>query len=169
MLIIEDGSIVANADSYVTRADYITYAASFGITIADAEAADIELRKAAQFIDSHESQFMGYKVNRDQTMAFPRYDVVVDNWWWTHQEIPRNLILCQMAYALDVNAGIDLWNRPVNPNLIAKRKKVEGAVEVEYAVDQKTGQKMSRASTADALLKSLMKKSGLTSMSLVRA
>lgn len=157
---VETGAIVTGADSYVSRADYITYAATLGVTIASAAAADIELVKAAQYIDQHEANLKGTKYTRGQPMAFPRDGVTIDGWYWTATEIPRQVILCQMAFALDVNAGRDLWNRGANPGLVATNKTVVGAVSVSYAVNP-NAQKLSRNSTADALLASLLKNSGL--------
>lgn len=167
-LVIEDGTIVANSDSYATRAEYIAHALSLGVTIADDDAADVQLRKAAEFIDSHEANLKGYRVERDQSMAFPRHDVVIDDWYWSSTEIPRQVLLCQMALALDINAGVDLYNKPVNPNTTVKRERVEGAVEVEYAVGEMTGQKLSRSSRSDALLNSLLNRSGLVGLRMVR-
>jgi hypothetical protein len=37
-LVVETGAQVANSNSYVTRAEYIAYAASIGVTITDAVA-----------------------------------------------------------------------------------------------------------------------------------
>lgn len=165
-LIIEDGSQVTSSDSYVSRADYIAYALTVGVTIADTDAADVQLVKAAEFIDRHEDNLKGYLVDRDQSMAFPRYDLYIDGWTWTETEIPRQVILCQMKFALDINAGIDLYNTPQNPNLITSKERVEGAISVEYAVGENTGQKLSRSSTGDALLFSLLNNNGLQ---LVRA
>jgi len=167
-LIIEDGSIVANADSYVTRDDYITYAATLGITVADADGADVELRKAAEYIGWHEDNLKGAKVERDQSMAHPRTDLTIEGWYWTSDEIARQVILCQMAFALDINAGEDLWNRSLNPNPAVKKERVEGAVSVEYAVDD-SGRKLSKSSKGDALLASLLRRNGLVSIPMVRA
>lgn len=163
---VEDGTIVTGADSYVSRADYIAYAATVGVTITDDATADVQLVKAAEYIDRHEDNLKGYLVTRDQPMAFPRYDLYIDGWTWTHEEIPRQVTLAQMIFALDINAGIDLYNRPQNPNLFTKKEKVDGAVEVEYAVSENTGQKLSKTSTGDALLNSLLRTNGLM---LVRA
>lgn len=168
-IIVETGSQVANANSYVSRADYITYAAGFGVTITSDAAADIELVKAAQFIDQHEANLKGNRVNRDQAMSFPRTNVVIDGWGWSSTEIPRNVILCQMQTALDIHAGLDPWNPSINPSLAKKRARVEGAVDVTYAVADGNGQKLSRTSRADALLNSLLNNSGLFNIALVRA
>jgi len=168
-LIIEDGSQVTDSNSYVTRADYITYANARGITIADTAAADVQLLTAAEYIDRHEDNLKGYIVERDQSMAYPRNNLTIDGWYWGSDEIPRQVILCQLAFALDINSGEDLYNRSQNPNLITKSERVEGAIDIEYAVSESTGQKLSQTSTGDALLASLLNNSGLTSISLIRA
>lgn len=167
-LILEDGSIVTNSDTYVSRTDYIAYAAARGTTIADEEATDVQLLKAAEYIDRHEDNLKGDLVERNQSMAFPRSNLTIDSWYWGSDEIPRQVILCQLAFALDINAGVDLYNRPQNPNLITKSEKVD-VIEIEYAVGETTGQKLSQTSTGDALLSSLLNNSGLISISLVRA
>jgi len=165
-LIVEDGSGVAGANSYSDRADYVAYAASVGITIPGDASADAELIKAAEYIDRHEARLKGTRANRDQAMAFPRFGLVIDNWYWNADEIPRQVRLCQWAFALDIHAGIDLYNRPANPNLVAKAERVEGAVSVQYAVKDGADQKATRTSTGDALLRSLLRFNG---MQLVRS
>jgi len=159
-LIVEDGSGVAGANSYSSRADYIAYAASIGVTVPDAVAADEELIKAAEFIDRHETRLKGTRNTRDQVMAFPRFGLVIENWAWNANEIPRQVRQCQWAFALDVHSGIDLYNRPANPNLVAKSERVEGAVAVQYAVNGGE-QKATRTSTGDSLLRSLLRANGL--------
>ena len=168
-LIVETGLIITSADSYVTRADYITFAASRGVTVADTEATDVTLRKAAQFIDSHEANLKGIKVDRDQPMAFPRAGVYIDGWFWNSEEIPRQVILAQLNIALDMEAGIDPYNPPVNPNLGKKSVRVDGAVAVEYMVGSAVSQKLGRTSTATALMSSLLRNSGLMSVPMERA
>jgi hypothetical protein len=154
-LIIENGTAVLNSDSYVTRAKYIAYALALGIVIADDSAADIELIESAQFIESHDSNLKGYRLNRDQSMAWPRGLVETDGWLWNSDEIPKNLRLAQMAIALDLNSGVDLYN----PQPIRTRKKelIEGAIEVEY-FGQDSAVKLSRSSRARALLNSLLRR-----------
>lgn len=166
-LVVEDGSIVAGADSYVTRADFITYAAAFGVTIANTAATDVQLVKAAQFIESHEGRLIGDRKTRDQSLAYPRTGLIIEGWDWNDDEIPRQVILCQMQVALEINAGIDPYNPPANPARATRREKVEGAVEVEYFGND-SASKMSRDSSAKALLSSLLKNAGLMSVPVVR-
>lgn len=166
---VEDGSIVTGANSYVSRADYIAYALTLGVVIADDATADAQLIKAAEFIDRHAANLKGWTVERDQPMQFPRSGVYIDDWYWDSDEIPRQVVLCQMAFALDINDGIDLYNRPQNPGIGVKSKRVEGVVTVEYAVGDGTGQKLTRSSTGDALLASLLNRSGLSCIENVRS
>lgn len=165
-LIIENGSLVVNADSFVTRADYIAHAAAMGVTIADTVAADIQLIKAAQFIGSHEGRLKGSLVDRDQPLAYPRDDLTLDGFAWEKTEIPRQVIGLQLAVALEINEGIDPYNPPVNTNRATKREKIDGAVEVEYFGKDAIA---TRQSQTTALLATLLIRSGLMSIPLVRA
>jgi len=168
-LVIEDGSIVTDADSWVTRDEYIAYALARGVTITDDTSADVQLVKAASFINHHEANLKGYKVDRDQSLSFPRHDLEIEGWYWSSTEIPRQVKLCQMAFALDLNASIDIYNPPQNPGLLAREKRVEGAVSIEYAVSDNAPQKLGRTSTGEALLASLLKNNGMSVINLVRS
>lgn len=166
-IIVEDGSLVANANSYVTRAEFIAYAQGFGVAIPDTEASDAQLLKAAQFIDSHESRLKGTRSTRDQAMAYPRSDLMIEGYYWAQDEIPRQVLLCQLNVAMDINSGIDPYNPAPPDNRALRREKVDGAVDVEYFGNDKAV-KMSRTSSATALLSSLLRNNGL-SVALVRA
>jgi hypothetical protein len=165
-LIIENGSIVTNSDSYVTRADYIAYALALGITIADGVAADVQLVDATQFIESHAGNLKGYRFTRDQSLAWPRGSVEIEGWFWNNDEIPRQVILAQMAIALDINAGVDLYNP--QPVKVRKLEKIEGAIEVEY-FGQDNAVSLSRSSRARALLNSLLRRTSNISLVAIRA
>lgn len=168
MIIVETGSIVPGANSFVSRADYIAYAAGFGIVIPDNESADIELINAGMFINGQEC-IKGTPVSRDQTMAFPRRGVKIDGWEWSDTEIPRQVILCQMQLALDIHAGIDLWNPP-QVTAPKKSTRIEGAVAVTYAVSDVAPSKLSRVSKSQALLNAFLCSGGfIMSVPLVRA
>lgn len=167
-LVVETGAIVTGADSYVARADYITYASTLGVTITDDETTDVKLRKAAEFIDSHEPNLKGSKVDKEQPRSFPRIGFSAEGFYWNSNEIPRQVTLAQMAIALDLEAGIDIYNPPTNPNLAKKSVEVDGAVKVEYAIDNNSPMKVNRSSTATAIMNTLLKNSGL-SMVLTRA
>jgi len=158
-LIIEDGSIVPGADSYVSRADYIIFAEKNGITLVDGDELDVQLRQAAEYIDQHEQNLIGYRVERDQPMAYPRYDLYINDFYWANDEIPTQVIDAQLWYALDISAGVSLWNRPNNPNQLVKSERVEGAVKVEYAVGDSSGSSTRQYSQGDSIMSQLLRAS----------
>ena len=165
-LIVEDGSQVTNSNSYVSRADYIAYTASIGVTITDDETADQQLVKAAEYIDGHEVNLIGTLVDRDQSMAFPRTDLFIQGWFWSSDEIPKQVKEAQMLYALDINSGEDLYNRSINENRPVTKERIEGVVDVTYAANASTD--LIKNSKADSVLSSLLK-SGSMTVQLVRA
>jgi len=164
-LVIENGSIVTGANSYATRADYIAYAAAEGVTIADNDTADQQLVQAARYIDSLETRLKGYRVSRDQPLAFPRYELWIEDYAWNSDEIPRQVINAQIELALDINAGISLYNPPQSESIAVKREKIDRAVEVEYAVGNQSP--ITRRSKSLRSLAALMKGNGLLSVALV--
>lgn len=159
-LIIETGTIVPNSNTFVSRANFIAYAISKGVTIEDDADSDTLLINAGIFINSQESRLKGIRISRDQPMAWPRSGAVIDGFEWGGAEIPRTLLLAQMELALDLSAGIDLYNPPQSKSTAVRRQKVEGAVEVEYAVAD--SMKLSRNSTSRALMSSLYKNAGMS-------
>ena len=167
-LTVEDGTQVSGSNSYVSRADYIAFASDRGITIVDDVTADEQLIKAADYIDRHEQSFVGTKISRDQSMAWPRSDVYIDGFYYDTDEIPGQLIVCQIEYALLINDGEDLYNRSSNPNQTVKSEEISGAVKVEYAVKQNGSGQTVKFSAADALLQRLVKPVSM-SMTAIRA
>ena len=135
-LTIEDGSQVSGADSYVTRAEYIAYALTLGITVADTSTADDELVAASIYIDSQEPKLKGYRVSRDQSISYPRDGMYLNGFVWESDKIPTQVKYAQFNLALDIKADIDIYN-PDKTDSIVKREKIEGAIEVEYAVTEK--------------------------------
>jgi len=164
-LIVENGTIVDNADSFVTRSEFIGYAASIGVTLPDTAATDQRLRAAAMYLRSLEGRLKGERVERDQPLPYPRKNLVLEGFAWEDDEIPRQVILAQMALALDLHAGIDLYNRPQNQPITQER--VEGAVSVSYAAPNVVS-KVSTESSATALVNVLLKRAGLLSIPLER-
>ena len=69
-LVVEDGTGLANATSFVSRADYIAFAVARGVTIADDEAADVELVKAMDYLLTR--CYRGDAKTGDQALPFPR-------------------------------------------------------------------------------------------------
>lgn len=139
-LTIEDGSIISGANSYITRANYITWAAERGTTVTDDSAADAKLVQAWDYINSLEPQLLGRLVSRSQVGAYPRYDLIdIQGWSWDSDEIPQQVIDLQCSLALDQENSIDIWNPSSSASTPVKRNRVEGAVEQEFAVADQMG------------------------------
>lgn len=81
-LIVEDGSIVAGAESYISVADATTYHTNRGNSAWDNVASDTEreqlLRKATEFmVETYRSRWSGSRVNTVQALDWPRYFVPI--------------------------------------------------------------------------------------------
>jgi len=157
---VEDGSIVTGADSYVAEAALTAYATARGITLTTDET--ILLIKAMDFLESFDGRFRGDRTARDQPLSWPRSGAIIEGWHWTSAQIPRQVINAQLALAIEIDAGEDP-NNPSAAVLPVVRKKVDGAVEVQYA---NPGQvlKVAKTQASRAIIRTLLKRSGLNAV-----
>ena len=109
-LIIEDGSVVANANSWVTDDEYKAFAKLKGYAIpATQPDREANLANAYDFINfTYEQQLQGWRVTpQTQTGCMPRtniyaYDVLVDS-----TTIPQDFKNAQMLASFSINDGVD--------------------------------------------------------------
>ena len=131
-----------------------------GVTVTDTDTFKIQLIKAADYIGSKETQLKGDTVEKAQPLAFPRNNITdIDGWSYDNDEIPYRVKETQMSLALDIQAGEDLYNKSQSGSQGIKREKVDGAVEVEYAISDSI--RIPYSSRSNALLASLLKFNGL--------
>lgn len=141
-LIVEDGTGLSSAESYVSVATATTYHAALGNTAwatATLVEADVEvaLRRATQYIDSH-YRFRGEPLTSTQALAFPR-DLGLT---WPIRRLTH--ATCELALrALSGTLHADQDDRAVT------REKI-GPIEVDYGSPQFAGQ--TRYAVADDLL-----------------
>jgi len=128
-LTIEDGTNVADANSYVTRAEIIAYAAARGVTIADDAGTDVLAIKAMDFIESR--RFNGERVNGlEQPLEWPRKYVIIGEEELPTDTIPKAIKKAESEAVLLLSQGIELMpNR--NTDAYVKSEKV-GSIETEY-------------------------------------
>lgn len=158
-IVVETGAIVANANSYVSLADARAYALARGVTLSAVDATlEPILIKAMDYLESFDARFKGDRVERDQPLSWPRTDVVIEDWSWSYDEIPRQVINAQLALIIEVNAGADPFN-PIPATTATTRKKV-GPIEVEYA-NPGASSKVSKTSPSTTLVNLLLAQSGL--------
>ena len=105
-LIIEDGSQVVDANSYVTDVEYTTYATLKGLTVgATAELREIELLKGADYLQSLETSMKGTRASSTQAISYPRYNVVLYGYLLSSDKIPTELKQAQIEAAAHANGG----------------------------------------------------------------
>lgn len=128
-LVIEDGTIVAGANSFVTRAEVIAYASARGVTLPDTEATDVHAVNAMDYLWS--LCFRGSPVDPDQPLMFPRKGLLDgDDLPGYEYTIPAGIKQAQLQLALDSANGIKLLASS-NPAAEVKRVKV-GPLEREF-------------------------------------
>lgn len=131
MLTVEDGTIVADADSYISAEDAATYHAARGNTAWAAltgDAPDQHLRKATDYMGQvYGLRWKGYRVSETQVLDWPREEVVVFGFEVDTDVVPDAVRYACAELALRSVAGTllpDTTRRTI-------REKV-GPIEVEY-------------------------------------
>ena len=123
-IVVEDGTVVAGANSYVSESDLTAYASDRGLTLT--AATDVLLIKAMDYIES--LSFIGTKFSEGQSLQWPRSNVYIDGFYFVPTIIPPALQTGQIATAL----AIDSDNSPLaTVGRSTKREKVD-VIEVEY-------------------------------------
>jgi hypothetical protein len=132
-LIIEDGSLIVNANSYVTVAEAQAFAEARGIDVLlDDDVCEQKLLTAMDYLELVEPQLQGSRVDTDQTLAFPRQKLYINNLLFSATSIPSQIKKAQILLAIEAAKGVDLMPT-INSATAArvKREKV-GPIETEY-------------------------------------
>lgn len=155
-LIVEDGTGLANAESYVSVAGATAYCTDHGLTAwtGTDTAKEIALRNATQYIDTN-YQFRHERISSAQSLEFPR-----NYWLWTDPEMTRlKAACCELAVkALTGSLVID-----TEPSTTIKVK--VGPIEKTMRPVDNSGQKSYR--NVDMLLRDLV--IGMGNKAIVRA
>lgn len=124
-IIIEDGTGVLSANSYVTEAELTDYATLRGITLTATP--ESLLHRAMDYVELQ--SYQGAKTNADQSLQWPRTGVYIDGTLQASDSIPDLVKELQIRVAIDIDAGQD-------PNAASsqavKSETVVGAVSVTY-------------------------------------
>jgi len=145
-IIVEDGTIVANSNSYVTAAELESYAVERGITLS--AGAEVLLHQSMDYIES--LNFIGDRFSREQSLVFPRVNVYIDGFYYEPAIIPDLLKNGQMATAIAIDTGANPLST-ISPEV--KKEKVD-VIEVEY---KESGLQAAIARTISASLYKLIK------------
>lgn len=150
MLIVEDGSIVPGADSYVTLADARTLADRYGWELpADDTDAESALRNGAAYVGLQESAMCGSRVSASQELSYPRQGVALYGYDVASNTIPAAVIRAQVAAAVEYGRGTDV--RASSDGRATSMERVEGAVTVQYFNNGSNGSTVEITAALDAL------------------
>jgi hypothetical protein len=109
-LIVEDGSVVPFANSWVTDEEYKTYAKIKGYSVpATQPDREAQLTNAYDFINfTYEQQLQGYRVApQTQTGCMPRNNIYAYGALVSNNTIPQDFKNAQMLAAFSINDGVD--------------------------------------------------------------
>lgn len=123
-IIVEDGTVITGANSYVSEAELVAYGADRGITFTGDTVS--LLSRAMDYLESQ--PFIGNKNTKEQPLQWPRENVYIDGFYYELAEIPSLLKDAQMATAIAIGDGFDPLST-ISPEV--KKEKV-GEIEVEY-------------------------------------
>ena len=130
-VIVEDGSTVANANSYITGAEVVDYAAARGVTILLADTEEL-IVKSMDYTEG--LAFKGVKVTSTQALQWPRASVYVDSYLVGTDEIPSELTKGQLETCLSISNNED----PL-ANVARVQESVSvGSLSVKYASGSST-------------------------------
>ncbi len=150
MLIVEDGSIVPDADSYVSLEDARALAAKFGMSLpADDAEAEAALRNGALYVDLQEPLMCGRRVSASQSLAFPRTGITLFGYPVSRTTIPAQVIRAQVIAATEYGKGTNV--RGTSDGRAVASERVEGAVAVSYFNTGDNGSTVTITAAVDAL------------------
>ncbi len=124
-LVVEDGSIISGADSYISTADFTAYAAARSYTLI--AGAETLLIQAMDYLES--LKYKGVKSTISQPLQWPRINVYIDGYYFPSNEIPQDLIDAQCEVAMAIDAG----NGPLADVARQTIREKVGPLDVEYA------------------------------------
>jgi hypothetical protein len=130
-LIIENGTLVANANSYVTLQEIVDYATRRNVSLgANSDVIIRQLIIATDYIDGREQAFQGKRVSSTQSLCWPRTDVCLFDEDILDTVIPSRLKRAQMELVLAQAQGVTLL--PVGTRANIKRERISNNVEIEF-------------------------------------
>lgn len=129
-LVVEDGSIVPNANSYISLLDAKEFYTTRGHIFESDSALEQSLVLACDYINIMESRFQGERVQLTQGLAFPRSNLYVEGVFLLDNVIHRDVIMIQLLLSTKINRGINLFS--YREGAFVTKEKV-GQIQIEYS------------------------------------
>lgn len=152
-LIVEDGSGVAGANSYIDVATARAYTTARGLSLPVGDGAvEVLLIKAVDFIEAFREDFQGLKTVGTNALQWPRAGVTLDGYALADNLIPQVLKNAQAQLAVDANTQ-DLMPSSTGREVVMEKVDV---VQVQYA-ESGNANPQPIFTKAEALLRPLFK------------
>ncbi|MEM6902247.1 MAG: DnaT-like ssDNA-binding protein [Pseudomonadota bacterium] len=136
-LVVEDGSVVTGAESYISAPDATAYLEARGYDAwtdqADA-AKERALRLATDYmVQTYRGRWIGNRAQSDQSLDWPRHQVIADGYHVDSDVVPADV---QRACAL---LAVRALTGDLVPDLTRRTsKEAVGPIEVEYDGDERS-------------------------------
>ena len=112
-IIVEDGSNVDDANSYVDIAYLDLYASERGLSLpTELEDKQIFLIKAFDYLEARRSDYQGYKAVEEQKTQWPRTEVYIDHELLDSDAIPVELKKAQCQLVVEQQQRTLLYPKP---------------------------------------------------------
>jgi hypothetical protein len=155
-LIVENGSLVENANTFVTQEEAIAYAAQRGVALEEGDELAAWLVRAGDWINAQDSRLKGMQVSLSQAMVYPRAGIFVNYEELPDNEIPRAVKTAQILVAMAIREGMPVLENVEGP--ILKSEQIGPLAFVYENSSMELGQ--ARLTAAEAALRPLVSNSG---------
>lgn len=113
-IVVEDGSGVTGANSYIDEAYVTTFASERGFTAPSTTAiAENYILKAMDYLNHFRTSFIGSKSSVDNPLPWPRTDVILDGFDFSEEAIPEELKKAQAQLVIEQVKGTLLYPAPI--------------------------------------------------------
>jgi hypothetical protein len=130
-LIIEDGTIVASANSYATVVELKAFATARGVALPIDATIESYTLVAIDYLEAQRSNYKGAKVApATQSLQWPRQEVYIDDVLFPSTSIPKELRYAQCQLVIELSKGVNL--QPTRSSAFVTHEKV-GAIETRYS------------------------------------
>lgn len=135
-LIVEDGTIVAGADSFLSLAEARSMATNYGLTLPDDDTeAEVVLRQGYLMLNKDEKTLQGSRISPIQTGIVPRNDLYINGFLVANNVIPVDVKMAQLNAGDAINAGVSTNSVDTGQKLASFT--VEGVYSETYQDDSK--------------------------------
>ncbi len=137
-LIVEDGTIVTDANSFLSLADARAIADTYGVTLpTDDTEAEQALVNGTSYLSTYESRLSGCRVSSEQSLMYPREGVCLYGFELDNDVIPDNLKRALVFAAADISDDGNPWGDNDDGKTITSEKL--DVLQTDYAENGVTG------------------------------